>query len=384
MAQVPREAAEDTWSSVVPRSDQAAAGSDPSTGDPSPDPGAERPEYDAEAERAADAAYDAGYDFDPDTEYDLYAAPKPAAGPDAGHGRDDAGTWVAPDDPAVDLPESVDGRRYPVYRGGTDPEPDGAGPTAAWNGAATSWASAPASATPWPGAATYLTGAGSGSGRNRAEGGTAPNAGRHSRAAGGQPGPPPCAPQLGYMPKHAVRPGGPVSATDVTEVLARVREDPTERARPRPESERGPRHEPPAAQDKPAEPSAADLPPTEPMPSGKRVRVVLSQRKGQARPVRTVVDVQELTEVGEVLATSLIRSQLGLALRIGGLVLLGLGVLPAAFYLFPDLGRFELFGLRLPWLLLGVVAYPFMVLLGWMYARAAEKLEQIFADHIQN
>jgi hypothetical protein len=187
------------------------------------------------------------------------------------------------------------------------------------------------------------------------------------------------------MPKHAVRPGGPVSATDVTEVLARVREDPTERPRPaRPESGRFRRPEPPAEHGRSAETSAADLPPTEPMPSGKRVRVVLSQRKGHARPVRTVIDVQELTEVGEVLTTSLIRSQLGLALRIGGLALLGLGVLPAAFYLFPDLGRFELFGLRLPWLLLGVVAYPFMVLLGWMYARAAEKLEQIFADHIQS
>ena len=399
---MPREAAEDTWSSVVPRSDQAAAGSEPSTADPSrhPDPASSDPdvEYDADAERAADAAYDAGYDFDQDTEYDLYIARKPDTGhqPDtAGRETDDAGAWVAPDDPAVDLSEPVDGRRYPPYRGRADSERDDASPSAAWNGAATGWAGASASATSWPGAATYLTGTGAGTGGNPAggnpagtEGGAAPNPGRHSRQAGSQPGPPPGVPRLGNMPKHAVRPGGPVSATDVTEVLARVREDPTERPRlDRPESGRSRRPAPPAEHDKPAEPSGARSsiqPPTEPMPTGKRVRVVLSQRKGQARPVRTVVDVQELTQVGEVLATSLIRSQLGLALRIGGLALLGLGVLPAAFYLFPDLGRFELFGLRLPWLLLGLVAYPFMVLLGWMYARAAEKLEQIFADHIQS
>jgi hypothetical protein len=118
--------------------------------------------------------------------------------------------------------------------------------------------------------------------------------------------------------------------------------------------------------------------------SGKRVRVVLSQRKGTAtRPVRTVVDIQELTQVGELLSASLIRSQLALALRIGGVITIALGSLPAIFVIFPVLGRFEVFGVRVPWLLLGVLAYPFMLALGHMHARAAERLEQVFADHIQ-
>jgi Na+/melibiose symporter-like transporter len=52
--------------------------------------------------------------------------------------------------------------------------------------------------------------------------------------------------------------------------------------------------------------------------------------------------------------------------------------------IFPVLGRFELFGLRLPWLLLGVLAYPLLVALAWMYSRSAERLEQVFADHIQS
>ncbi len=123
----------------------------------------------------------------------------------------------------------------------------------------------------------------------------------------------------------------------------------------------------------------------EDLPPGKRVRVVLSQRKGTpSRPVRTVVDVQELTQVGELLSTSLIRSQLSLALRIGGIAAIALGAWPAIFILFPVLGRAELFGLRLPWLLLGVLAYPFMLGLGYLHSRSAEKLEQVFADHIQN
>jgi hypothetical protein len=58
--------------------------------------------------------------------------------------------------------------------------------------------------------------------------------------------------------------------------------------------------------------------------------------------------------------------------------------MPAVFLLFPLLGRVEIFGLRLPWLLLGVLAYPFMLALGHLHARRAEHLEQVFADHIQS
>lgn len=196
-------------------------------------------------------------------------------------------------------------------------------------------------------------------------------------------------PRLDYVPRHAVRTPGPgsvsrvapVSPTDKTEVFSRVRRDPTEPSiAARPESERlkAPRPPDPVPEQK--------LPEPEPEPSAprKRERVVLAQRKGQARPVRTVVDVQEGTEVGEVLSSSLIGSQLGLSLRIGGVALLALGSLPALFAAFPTLGRFELFGLRVPWLLLGVLAYPFLFLLGWLYTRSADKIEQVFADHVQS
>jgi hypothetical protein len=204
--------------------------------------------------------------------------------------------------------------------------------------------------------------------------------GRHSRRDTG-----PRPPRLDYVPRHAVRTPGPgadaplVSPSEVTEIFSRVRQDPTERPRAaRPESG------PVAATRVDAPIEVPELEPAESGPPGKRVRVVLSQRKGQARPVRTVVDVRELTQVGEVLSSSLIRSQLGLALRIGGIALIVLGALPAMFAIFPVLGRIELFGMRLPWLLLGVLAYPFLFALGWMYSRSAERLEQVFADHIQD
>jgi len=35
------------------------------------------------------------------------------------------------------------------------------------------------------------------------------------------------------------------------------------------------------------------------------------------------------------------------------------------------------------WLLLGVLVYPFLLGLGWWHTRTAERVEQNFADHVQ-
>jgi len=114
------------------------------------------------------------------------------------------------------------------------------------------------------------------------------------------------------------------------------------------------------------------------------VRLVLAERKGVARPVRTVVDIQEGTGVGELLRSNLIGSQLAVALRFAVGAGLTLGVLPLLFAMFPELGRMEVLGLRLPWLLLGVLVYPFLFGLGLWHARTAERVEQNFADHVQD
>ena len=36
------------------------------------------------------------------------------------------------------------------------------------------------------------------------------------------------------------------------------------------------------------------------------------------------------------------------------------------------------------WLLLGVLVYPFLLGLGWWHTRTAERVEQNFADHVQD
>ena len=113
-----------------------------------------------------------------------------------------------------------------------------------------------------------------------------------------------------------------------------------------------------------------------------RVRVVLAGgrrfRAGQAQEARR--EIEEQTEVGEVLVRGLIRTQLVLALRVSVLVVLLFGVQPLLYAFAPDLARVEVLGLRLPWLLLGVLAYPVVVGVAWTYVRAAERNEQDFSD----
>lgn len=130
-----------------------------------------------------------------------------------------------------------------------------------------------------------------------------------------------------------------------------------------------------------AEPGAGSVSAEE---TAKRVRVVLAERTAVARPVRTVVDVQEGTGVGEVLRRGLIRSQLMVALSFAAGAMLTLGLLPLVFAFLPEISRFSVLGIRLPWLLLGGLVYPFLLGLGWWHTRTAERVEQGFADHVQD
>jgi hypothetical protein len=119
-------------------------------------------------------------------------------------------------------------------------------------------------------------------------------------------------------------------------------------------------------------------------PSVARVRVVLAERRRFSTPVRTVEVVQDGTGVGEMLRASLIRTQLAVAVRFAAVVALTLGALPLLFTLVPEIGQAEVLGLRVVWLLLGVLVYPFLLGVGWWHTRTAERVEQGFADHVQD
>ena len=115
-----------------------------------------------------------------------------------------------------------------------------------------------------------------------------------------------------------------------------------------------------------------------------RVRVT-SPRTGATRQRRVTgaSEIDAQTGIGEVYMASLLRAQLRLAALV--LVTLGLvlGGLPLLFLRFPGLVRVEVLGMPLPWVLLGFAVYPFLLLLGWGYVRAAERNERDFTDVVE-
>lgn len=94
--------------------------------------------------------------------------------------------------------------------------------------------------------------------------------------------------------------------------------------------------------------------------------------------VRTRVEVQQQTEVGDAMVRGLVRAQLGLALRVALATVCLLGALPVLFHVVPGLAEVTVLGIRLPWLLLGVVGYPVLLGIAWVYVRLAERNEQDF------
>lgn len=131
--------------------------------------------------------------------------------------------------------------------------------------------------------------------------------------------------------------------------------------------------------DGPQRSSATAATPATPTTPARRVRVVLA---GERRVRRATArrEIEEQTPVGDLLVRGLMRAQLGLAIRLSALVLAFFGALPLLFVLAPDLARVRVAGLQLPWLLLGVIAYPVIVGAGWVYVRLAGRNEQEFAD----
>jgi hypothetical protein len=111
-----------------------------------------------------------------------------------------------------------------------------------------------------------------------------------------------------------------------------------------------------------------------------RVTVVLADGTRRPRPDAAAREIEEQTPVGEVLVTGLVRTQLALALRLSLVVAALFGIQPLLFALSPRLARVSVGGLPLPWLLLGVLAYPAVLAVAWVYVRSAERNERHFAE----
>lgn len=104
---------------------------------------------------------------------------------------------------------------------------------------------------------------------------------------------------------------------------------------------------------------------------------MLAHRRG-ARMVRTRVEVQEQTEVGDALVRGLVRAQLGLALRLAAVVVTVIVAIPLLGNAFPAFEQLTVFGIKVNWLILGALLYPMFYGVGWLYVRLAEQSERDF------
>jgi Na+-driven multidrug efflux pump len=96
--------------------------------------------------------------------------------------------------------------------------------------------------------------------------------------------------------------------------------------------------------------------------------------------VSIAAEIDAQTQLGDVYITSLMRSQLRLAIGVAGALVFTLGALPLLFLLVPALRRVSVLGVPLPWLLLTVVAFTEIIVLGWAYVRREERNVADFSD----
>ncbi|MGZ5374007.1 MAG: hypothetical protein ACXWXJ_02775 [Aeromicrobium sp.] len=122
----------------------------------------------------------------------------------------------------------------------------------------------------------------------------------------------------------------------------------------------------------------------DPEPLTERVRITNPLTTASPHLRRSVQqEIDESTAVGEVYMRSLIRSQLRLALVVVFTLVLSLGILPIVFITFDSVTTYRVAGVPLPWWILGLLVYPFLIVLGWLYTRQADRAERDFAELVE-
>jgi hypothetical protein len=120
-------------------------------------------------------------------------------------------------------------------------------------------------------------------------------------------------------------------------------------------------------------------PPTKP----RRKRVVLADSRAPVTVLRTVVELEEQTSYGEELVSQFVRHQFNTAMRLWALAVGTLAAIPAVFFLVPALAEINVAGVRLPWLIIGVLPFPLLFGVGYWYNRVAERQEQAFVAMVE-
>ncbi|WP_344254278.1 hypothetical protein [Terrabacter carboxydivorans] len=103
----------------------------------------------------------------------------------------------------------------------------------------------------------------------------------------------------------------------------------------------------------------------------------------RTRSVSIASEIDEQTRLGEVYISSLMRSQLRLALTVLLVLAATLGLLPLVLTAVPGISDIDVVGVPLPWVLLTVVAFAEIIALGWFYVRQSERNEDDFSDLLE-
>ncbi|MET9317054.1 hypothetical protein ABZX12_34990 [Kribbella sp. NPDC003505] len=116
----------------------------------------------------------------------------------------------------------------------------------------------------------------------------------------------------------------------------------------------------------------------------RRVRVTSPRTSAARRPIMPTGtrEIDEQTRLGQVYMQSLIQSQLRLTLAVIGGVVLVLGSIPLLFWLVPPARTLSVFGLPLPWVILGILVYPVVYVAARIYVRNAERIEAEFTEFV--
>lgn len=78
----------------------------------------------------------------------------------------------------------------------------------------------------------------------------------------------------------------------------------------------------------------------------------------------------------EAFLHALMRKQLGLSITCAGTFLVALLGLPLLNYFFPEFMAQRVFGFTLTWFVLGVLFFPFVWLISWVFIRRSIALEE--------
>ncbi|MDO5627665.1 MAG: hypothetical protein Q4G43_05015 [Mobilicoccus sp.] len=116
----------------------------------------------------------------------------------------------------------------------------------------------------------------------------------------------------------------------------------------------------------------------------RRVRVT-SARASASRYQRSsrFRELEEQTSLGEVYVDSLLTTQRRLSLALVTGVALALVVVPVVLLTVSGAHERTVMGIPLPWLGLGVLVYPFALLITFWYVRAAERVENEFVEFME-